>query len=277
MNVPRSGPWNPFGWRKYFRDEGEVKEGALSSSWTIVNGLPIHSRGTERKDGPRFLLLHGMVISSLYMIPLGERLAEMGYEVHAPDMPGYGRSVEPLEPLSVPEMADVVAAWVNAQGGGAWHVVGNSMGCQVAADLAVRYPDAVSALTLIGMSVDPEAPTLSQQALRLLRDVPREPLRLWLDQAIDYVRAGPRFAVGAMRSMMADRIETKLPNIAAPTLIMRGEHDPVTPRSWTTAAMAMLRRGSFVEIPDGTHAVHYAAPKAVAEAIVAFTEKCASR
>jgi 2-hydroxy-6-oxonona-2,4-dienedioate hydrolase len=214
-----------------------------------------------------------MVISSLYMVPLGERLAEMGFEVHAVDLPGYGRSVKPPAPLDVQALADSVAAWVKAQGGGAWHVVGNSMGCQVGADLAVRHPDAVATLTLIGMTVDPTEPTLFQQALRLFRDVPREPLRLWFDQIVDYLRAGPRFVVGAMRGMIADRIETKLPFITAPTLVMRGEHDPVTPRSFTDAAMAMLPHGSFVEIPDGSHAVHFAAPKAVAEAIRTFAER----
>jgi 2-hydroxy-6-oxonona-2,4-dienedioate hydrolase len=241
-----------------------------------VNGLRMHSRGTEARVGPRFLLIHGMVISSLYMIPLAEQLADLGYEVHAIDLPGYGRSEKPRAPLGVPALADSTAAWMEARGGGEWHLVGNSMGCQVCADVAARHPDAVDTVTLIGMTVDPAAPTLLGQALRLFRDMPREPWRLWLDHVVDYLRAGPRFAIGAMRSMMADRIELKLPRIAAPTLVMRGEHDTVAPRSWTRKGLAMLPRAKFVEIPNGSHAVHYGDPVAVAEAIRRFVEQNAS-
>jgi pimeloyl-ACP methyl ester carboxylesterase len=236
----------------------------------------MHSRGTEPKDGPLFLLIHGMVISSLYMIPLAERLADLGYEVHAIDLPGYGRSEKPRAPLGVPALADCAAAWIEAQGGGEWHLVGNSMGCQVVADVAARYAHAVDTLTLIGMTVDPAAPTLFRQALRLMRDMPREPWRLWLDHVVDYLCAGPRFAIGAMRSMIADRIETKLPCIAAPTLIMRGEYDTVTPRSWARNGLTLLQRGKFVEIPNGSHAVHYGNPLPVAETIRRFVEQGAT-
>jgi pimeloyl-ACP methyl ester carboxylesterase len=259
-----------FAWPEFVRDFGVDIPSPLQSEWTNDNGLRIHSRGSVRAGAPRFLLVHGVVISSLYMIPLAERLADAGFEAHAIDLPGYGRSQKPDAPLDVPALANSVRGWIAARGGGAWHLVGNSFGCQVVADLAVRDPGLVETATLIGMTVDPEAPSLFRQTLRLLRDMPREPLRLWLNHVVDYLRAGPRFAVGAMRSMMADRIETKLPRIEAPALIIRGEHDPVTPRRWASEATQMLRRGSFVEIPYGSHAVHYAAPEAVCEAISAF-------
>src|SRR5688572_7399811 len=148
MNASRTGSWNDITWPEFFRDWGVPTTSALASHWTLVNGLPMHSRSTASKPGPRFLLIHGMVISSLYMIPLAEQLAGMGFEVHAPDLPGYGRSEKPPTPLDVPALADSMEEWVKAQGGGAWHVVGNSMGCQVGVDLAVRYPDSVATLTL---------------------------------------------------------------------------------------------------------------------------------
>ena len=259
-----------FAWPEFVRDFGVDIPSPLQSEWTNDNGLRIHSRGCVRAGARRFLLVHGVVISSLYMIPLAERLADAGFEVHAIDLPGYGRSQKPTAPLDVPALADSLRGWIAARGGGAWHLVGNSFGCQVVAHLAVRDPGVVETATLIGMTVDPEAPSLFRQTLRLLRDIPREPLRLWLNHVVDYLRAGPRFAVGAMRSMMADRIETKFPRIEAPTLIIRGEHDPVTPRRWAAEAMQMLRRGSFVEIPNGSHAVHYAAPETVCDSISAF-------
>jgi pimeloyl-ACP methyl ester carboxylesterase len=73
-----------------------------------------------------------------------------------------------------------------------------------------------------------------------------------------------------MRAMMNDRIETKLPRIQAPTLVIRGEYDSIAPPRWTSHATAMLPHGRIVEIPNGSHCVHYAAPDSVAEAIRAF-------
>lgn len=283
MNPQHVGLSDHLNWPECLRDFGlDVAFGfALSSPleghWTTVNGWRMHARSSSRAGAPRALLIHGMVISSLYMIPLAEQLAVAGFEAHAVDLPGYGRSEKPRRPLGVPALADAVASWMDLRGGGSWHVVGNSFGCQVAAELAVRRPHCVETLTLIGMTIDPAAPTLWQQTLRLLRDMPREPLRLWMNHMVDYIRAGPRFAIGAMRSMMAHKIEKKLPLVAAPTLIIRGEHDPITPRSWTSAAMGMLPVASFVEIPNGSHAVHYAAPEAVCEAMVDFIAQHAPR
>ena len=236
----------------------------------------MHSRSSAPRPGPRFLLIHGLVISSLYMIPLAEHLAPE-FEVHAIDLPGYGRSQKPPRPLDVPALADAAAEWIAAQGGGAWHVAGNSFGCQVGADLAARHPDSVATLSLVGPTIDPAAPTLLRQAYRLFIDMPREPMRLWLNHIVDYARAGPRFAVALMRAMMADRIETKLPRIVAPTLIIRGEHDTVAPRRWTSEAAALLPRGSVVEIPNGSHGVHYAAPTEVASVISAFARQASAQ
>jgi pimeloyl-ACP methyl ester carboxylesterase len=131
----------------------------------------------------------------------------------------------------------------------------------------------VESLTLVGPTIDPAAPSLLRQALRLVRDMPREPMRLWLNHVVDYARAGPRFAIALMRAMMADHIEAKLPRIAAPTLIIRGEHDPVAPRRWTAEAVSLLHRGSFVEIPNGSHGVHYAAPATVADVVCSFIRR----
>ena len=49
-------------------------------------------------------------------------------------------------------------------------VLGNSSGCQVAVDLAVRYPNCICGLILVDPTVDPAARTASRQILRWLRD-----------------------------------------------------------------------------------------------------------
>jgi pimeloyl-ACP methyl ester carboxylesterase len=257
---------------EFLRDFGVRTRTRLESRWTPVDGLRIHSRSSawQGNDTP-FLLIHGLVISSLYFVPLAECLAATA-EVHALDLPGYGRSEKPRHPLRVPALADAVARWIGTDERGRWHVVANSFGCQVAAELAARYPETVATLTLIGPTVDPAAHSLFWQGARLLRDMPREPLRLWLNHVVDYCRAGPRFAPALMRAMMENRIEQNLPRIAAPTLILRGERDTIVPERWAREAAALVPRGRLGVVPRGSHCIHYAAPQAVAEAVLAFKD-----
>lgn len=258
---------------EFLRDWGVPTSTLLESRWMEAGGIRIHSRSSAMRGSPRFVLIHGLVISSLYMIPLAECLAAE-FEVHALDLPGYGRSEKPHVPMHVPALADAVAKWLRASELGSCHIVGNSFGCQVGAELAVRHPERVTTLILVGPTVDPAAPRLFQQALRLLKDMPKEPFRLWLNHVVDYIRAGPRFAAALMRIMVEDRIQTKLPRISCPTLIVRGERDPIVPERWAREAVSLLPRGHLSVIPHGSHCVHYAAPGSVTEALLAFHKNC---
>lgn len=63
-----------------------------------------------------------------------------------PDLPGYGLSSHPAEPLSLTALADRLAAWLEQHGAPPVTVVGHSMGGVVAVDLAERYPERVAAV-----------------------------------------------------------------------------------------------------------------------------------
>ena len=87
------------------------------------------SSGTTAGNRVPFVLIHGLVSSSLYMIPLAERIA-VEHEVRALDLPGFGRSDSPSEVLTVPQLADWVIAWMSATGLRQCHLVANSLGCR---------------------------------------------------------------------------------------------------------------------------------------------------
>src|SRR5436189_2188534 len=113
----------------------------MQSEWDIVNGLRLHRRtgGQTREELIPFVLVHGLVISSLYMIPLGELLS-VRRPVHALDMPGFGksRSSEPVP--SIHALGDTIIEWLSVMQVSRCHLVANSMGCQVAAHVAVKAP-----------------------------------------------------------------------------------------------------------------------------------------
>ncbi len=249
------------------RDFGFPVQSKLVNRWVTIQGRRFHSRSAEvqASDAP-FVLVHGLVISSLYMIPLAECLARR-HSVHAVDLPGFGRSAGPARTLSVPELAEALLAWLAESGIGRCHLVANSLGCQIAAHVAVQAPERVASLVLIGPTLDPRAFALALQTWRLLRDALREPPRLWLNWIFDFGRAGIRRAVGTTRAMFRDHIEHQLPWVRASTLVMRGGLDPTVPQRAAEEMTRLLPLGHLMVVPGQTHCVHYTVPETVCDAI----------
>jgi pimeloyl-ACP methyl ester carboxylesterase len=244
----------------------------LASAWTRVNDLQIFARvssGPAPPGNPTVVLVHGVIASSRYMVPTALRLVR-SCRVLVPDLPGYGKSTKPRRALSVPELTDVLAAWLPAAGLERAIFAGNSFGCQVVADLTVRYPHLVEGTVLIGPTVDPAGRTMVQQGLRLLRDVPGERPSLWPVLASDLVAMGPVRAFREVQWMLRDPIEEKLPLVRVPTLIVRGSRDPIAPQRWVETMRDLLPEGQLVMMPHAPHAANYSAPGQLVETIVPF-------
>jgi 3-oxoadipate enol-lactonase len=104
-----------------------------------------------RGEGPAVLLVHAGIADGRMWEPLGDRLVEAGYRVVAPDMRGFGRT--PLTPGVVSNAADLVAL-LDELGIAEAAVVGASFGGRVALELALRAPERVTALALLGSGLD---------------------------------------------------------------------------------------------------------------------------
>jgi pimeloyl-ACP methyl ester carboxylesterase len=144
------------------------------------------------------------------------------------------------------------------------------MGCQASVDLAVAKPDRVAGLVLVGPTVDPRARSLRSQTARLVLDSLREPLRLDAVVLSDYARVGPRRTLRSARVMLAHRLEERLPLLRVPTLVVRGERDPIVPKEWAEEAAGLVPDGRLVVVPGAAHCAHFTHPEAVARAIADF-------
>ena len=221
------------------------------------------------EGAPSIVLVHGLGVSSLYLIPTAVHLAPH-YRVYVPDLPGYGKSAKPSRVLGVAELADVLAAWMDHVGLDSAVLIGNSMGCQIIVNLALRHPARVERAVLIGPTMDPAGPTFFEQARRLLIDISREPVSSYFIQAYDYLRFGFRRLVCTFEDAIADRIEEKLPHVHVPTLVVRGARDPIVPQRWAEAATRLLPRGRLVVVPGSAHVVNYNAPRVMERLVRAF-------
>jgi len=139
---------------------------------TTANGLSMYTRFSIESmpaDAPTVVLVHGLSVSSGYMMPTAVRLAPY-YHVYLPDLPGFGRSAKPSHILNVTELADALAAWMQTIKLPSATFLGNSMGCQVIVNFALRYPECIERAILVSPTMDPKARTIHQEARRLLRD-----------------------------------------------------------------------------------------------------------
>jgi pimeloyl-ACP methyl ester carboxylesterase len=203
------------------------------------------------------------------MIPLAELLAT-GRPVYAPDLPGFGRSQKPPQPFDVHQLAECLAALLAVLGLERVNLLGHSLGCQVVADLAFHHPELVERLALAAPTIDDTGRSVPRELLRLLWDVPREPLSIVPVVVGDYFRAGLGRALRTLRYALADRIEEKLPALRVPTLVLRGERDPVVSERWTERVCGLLPAGRLAVIPKAAHALHWSASREVADLLIPF-------
>ncbi len=239
---------------------------------TAVGGMLMYAveMGEQTDTGPAvFVLVHGLGLSSCYMLPTARLLSVIG-KVYAPDLPGFGRSGKPSRILTISELADSLAEWLAANEIQSPVLIGNSMGAQVIVDFAVRYPTRLTAAVLVALTVDPEAPRMSTQLGRLLADVPREPWGLYPIAVTDYFRAGFACCLQTLRHALNDPVPEKLPAIPVPVLVVRGEHDPIVPQRWSERAAGLAPDASGVAIPGAAHAVNFSAPGALVELVMKF-------
>jgi pimeloyl-ACP methyl ester carboxylesterase len=242
----------------------------FQSRWRTVRGVTTHDRcSLGSPDGTLpLVLLHGLAVSHRYMMPLAARLAGH-YPVHVFDLPGFGLSSEPGRVLDVAEHADHLVAWLETAGLPPVVVVGNSFGCQVAVELAVRHPDWVRGLVLVGPTMDPAARTAARQILRWLRDTAREdPLQLPI-LLRDVRDAGPHRVAVTLAHALRDPIERKLPLVGVPALVTRGSREPIVPMAWAQAATRLLLLGELAVVP-GPHNANYGAADHLTDLILAF-------
>jgi pimeloyl-ACP methyl ester carboxylesterase len=223
-------------------------------------------RASRLPGAPPVVLVHGLGVSSSYFRPLLRVLAGRA-DVVAPDLPGFGRTPGPRDALGIDELADALASFLDSVGLERSLVLGNSLGCQVVVDVALRRPELTGALALVGPTVDPAAPHLSQQAARLVVDGLREHPLAVPGLVADYLRVGPRRIIGTARATLRDGIEEKLPRVAVPAVVIHGSRDPLSPARWCEHVTRLLPDASMVTIRGAAHAAHWSHPRQTAAAL----------
>lgn len=221
---------------------------------------------TEGATRPPVVLVHGVVVSGAYFQPVAEHV-HGHFQVYVPDLPGQGRSHARGGGWGIERLAGALAGWLDLHGVTGAILVSHSAGCQVLTALAVNRPDLVRTLVLVSPTADPVFRSTIGMMWRGFLDIPREDPGLWKIWITDLVRTGPLRGLRLLRMAMHDPQLARLGDVAAPTIVVGGERDPIAPPDWVEEMAARLPRGRAVVIPNAPHALNYSSPRHLARII----------
>lgn len=246
--------------------------GRLEDRWAVVNGLRIYglvSTDSPSESSTPIVLVPGLNVSTRHTQRLAELLAPY-VRVYALDLPGYGKSDTPRRLLPLQALSDVLAGWVPAIGLARATLFGTSFSAQIVMDFAVRYPERVTQAVLASPTVDPSSRPLPKLILRWRRNEHREPPNVGQTTKRDYQEVSHLHAYYTLVQMVRDHIEERLPYVRVPTLVVRGDGDPIISQAWVEQMVRLLPNRRLAIVPGGFHAMTLDAPERLAEAIRGF-------
>ena len=244
-------------------------------------------------DGPLVVLVPGMGdLRSAYRF-LAPALRQEGYRVACTDLRGHGESDTTFTSYGDVETADDIIALIEELEGPAV-VVGNSMGAGAAAYAAAERPDLINGLVLVGPFVRNGKTTAMQRVLlrvamarpwaamswnSYLPKLYKGQLPVGFDEYRRTVVASlrrPGYAKSFSLTTRTDHAmtESRLGEVAAPTMVVMGELDPDFPDPHAEAErISHTLHGSVVMVPDAGHYPQSQQPDITTKSVLSFLEE----
>ena len=234
-------------------------------------------------DSPAALLIHGAGGSHLNFPIQLRRHAR--WNAILPDLPGHGKSA-PAGRDTVADYGLDMLALLDALDIESAILVGHSMGGAIALWLALEYAERVAGLALVCTGARlPVNPALIDSIVAAPDDTITQLLRwMWAPGADDaLVSASESVLRECPRAVLADDfracanfdVRGRLREIRAPTLVVAGELDKMTPPKLSEELAAGIADARLCEIPGAGHMAHLEQPQAVASEIDAWLSSLA--
>ena len=125
--------------------------GYANAEYAEVHGMKMYYEVSG--SGNPIIVLHGSYMNILSMGNIIPALAKT-HKVYALEFQGHGRTNDIDRPITYPNLADDVAAFMDATGVPKANVLGYSLGAMAGLELAIRHPDKVDHLILVSGAYD---------------------------------------------------------------------------------------------------------------------------
>lgn len=235
----------------------------------------------ETSAAPTLLLIHGAGGSHLHWPPELCRLP--GATVYALDLPGHGRSNGP-GCNSIVGYATFLSGLLDAIGVDRTVLMGHSMGGAISQMTALTHPDRIAGLVLIGTGARLRvAPAILEGILNdfegtinlitqwaWAEDAPKELKRLGRQTMAE---TSPEVLHGDFVACDAFDVMERLGEISAPTLVIAGTADRLTPHKYGAYLAQRITGARLVTVEGGGHMMALEQPSLVVGAVAEFIEE----
>ena len=246
---------------QHTRDGAYVEAGGLRTYYEV------------RGSGQPVVLLHGGMCTAETFDAQAEGLAAR-HRVYVPERRGHGRTPDVEGPITYENMAEDTIAFMEAAGLESAHLAGWSDGALVALIVALRRPDLVRKLVLIGQYVNLDG--AREEGKQLLDSFTAETFPPMFRQMYAAVSPdGPEhFGVVFAKLLPLWRGDPgialdALAEVTAPTLVLAGDDDVLTIEHAAAVARA-LPDAQLAIVPGASHALPMEKPEVVNRLLLDF-------
>jgi len=228
--------------------------------------------------------LHGWGGSSNSWQKVGKKLADKGYRVIIPDLPGFGKSQAPFKPWGVEGYVKWLNDVLNKLKIKKIFLLSHSFGGRIAIEFAATYPHKLKKLILCSTPGVKFNPTLRQMIAMEIARVgnlifkPKifHPLKnkgrllfYFILRQRDYLTSN-EIMREVFRKVVAKNLTPYLSQIQTPTLIIWGRKDKLVPLRCGKLMAEKIPNSKLEILPNVAHGVHLQDPENLIKIILKF-------
>jgi len=242
----------------------------------VVNGIKTNYQVFG--EGKSFLILHGWNSNCDRWVVFAEAIAEKGYKVIVPDLPGFGKSDALTIPWNTNKYITWIEAFIEELNLKEYYILGHSFGGALAAKIIIKHPQEVKKLFLVSAAVVRKKTTRKNffakisKFVRLFYFLPyyglfRKAVYKFIIKKSDYV-----YVEGIMKqtylNVVAEDVSFQLPFIKVPTIIIWGDKDTDTPIENGRFINEKIKNSKLVIISGAGHGLNIKQPEILAEKVL---------
>ncbi|MGH8912843.1 MAG: alpha/beta fold hydrolase [Acidimicrobiia bacterium] len=226
--------------------------------------------GADNAGDPIVVLVHGSGMDHTVWRFQSRWLANRGYRVMAPDLPGHGSSPGPVR-TTIAEWAEWLSSFLAAQEVTQATVVGHSMGSLIAVETAVARPDLIHRLVLVGVGSRLHVHPALMSAAREDEDLASQLMAGWSFSASFagghpepgtweqggfarlVLRAEPGVLAADLAACESYPCDERAAKLTVETLLVSGSDDRMTPAKGAKELAGLIPGAQMLVLPGAGH------------------------